>query len=77
MEPEWHVCVKELLQFVEVELWLSYYAVTPTFFYHRDNRNYFPPAQSAMPQTRYMAILNALGAQRARSDDSCVEKSDS
>ncbi|KAI9987433.1 hypothetical protein PInf_023472 [Phytophthora infestans] len=38
MEPEWHVCVKALLQFVEVELWLSYYAVTPTFFYHRDNR---------------------------------------
>ncbi|ETK75915.1 hypothetical protein F441_17913 [Phytophthora nicotianae CJ01A1] len=47
---------------------MSYYAVTLTFFYHRDSRDYFSPTQSALPQTRYMAILNVLGPQRTRSD---------
>ncbi|ETP13856.1 hypothetical protein F441_11139 [Phytophthora nicotianae CJ01A1] len=54
------VTSQELLRFIEMELWLSFYATSPSLFYSSNNNDEYPPAQTAMPQARYMAILNAL-----------------
>lgn len=56
-----------LLMFFEVELWLCFYSATPTSFYDSANRDLYPPVWTAMPQSRYMAILHALEAPNQRS----------
>ncbi|KAE9066070.1 hypothetical protein PF005_g28721 [Phytophthora fragariae] len=56
----------ELLGFLEVELWLGFYSLTPTAFYDSANSDLLPPVLTAMPEKRYMVILNALGTSTQR-----------
>ncbi|KAE8892837.1 hypothetical protein PF005_g21674 [Phytophthora fragariae] len=51
------VSTQELLSFIEVELWLSCYSITPTAFYASENRDIYPPMWTAIPMPRYMQIL--------------------
>ncbi|KUF96203.1 hypothetical protein AM587_10001032 [Phytophthora nicotianae] len=55
------ISVPELFGFIEVELWLSFYGISPTTFYSKDYRGLYPPAKQAMRSRRYRSILNALG----------------
>eukprot|EP00644_Phytophthora_capsici_P013335 jgi/Phyca11/115778/e_gw1.29.308.1 len=45
---------------MEVELWLSFYHVTPSFFFDNANRKQYPSATSCMTFDRYRSILAAL-----------------
>ncbi|KAG1712845.1 hypothetical protein DVH05_000580 [Phytophthora capsici] len=54
------VTVDELFAFIEVELWLSFYHVTPSFFFDNANRQQYPAATSCMTFDRYRSILAAL-----------------
>ncbi|KAE8912409.1 hypothetical protein PF010_g16960 [Phytophthora fragariae] len=60
------VSTQELLSFIEVELWLSFYSTTPTAFYTSENRDLYPPMWTAMPKPRYMQILQALSTSTQR-----------
>ncbi|POM81017.1 hypothetical protein PHPALM_1076 [Phytophthora palmivora] len=55
------VTVDELFEFVEVELWLSFYHATPPCFFDKENSKQYPPAQTCMQFKRYRSILAALG----------------
>ncbi|KAE8985409.1 hypothetical protein PF011_g20398 [Phytophthora fragariae] len=60
------VSTQELLSFIEVELWLSCYSITPTAFYASENRDIYPPMWTAIPKPRYMQILQALNTSTQR-----------
>ncbi|GMF42848.1 unnamed protein product [Phytophthora fragariaefolia] len=55
------VTIDDLFLFLEVELWLSFYHVTPGFFFDKENRSQYPPAERCMPFERYRTIPIALG----------------
>ncbi|GMF55274.1 unnamed protein product [Phytophthora fragariaefolia] len=55
------VTIDELFQFLEVELWLGFYHVTPGFFFDKENRSQYPPAERCMPFELYRTIIIALG----------------
>eukprot|EP00644_Phytophthora_capsici_P007064 jgi/Phyca11/57946/gw1.22.311.1 len=52
----------DILSFVEVELWLSFYGVTPEAFYKPSNATCYPAAATVMTQAKYRSILTALSA---------------
>lgn len=54
------VSTNDVLQFLEVEMWLSFYGVTPEFFYDLRNRAQYSPAKRTMALPRYQSILAAL-----------------
>ncbi|ETN21040.1 hypothetical protein PPTG_01373 [Phytophthora nicotianae INRA-310] len=58
----------DLLKFLQVELWLAFYSVSPSNFYERSNKQYYPPVKSVMPSKRYFAILRAFGKPNAEDD---------
>lgn len=43
----------DILSFVGVELWLSFYGVTPEAFYKPSNARCYPAAATVMTQTKY------------------------
>ncbi|ETO58676.1 hypothetical protein F444_22943, partial [Phytophthora nicotianae P1976] len=40
--------VNEVKKLLEVELWLCFYSISPTKFYAKENKKYYPPANKAM-----------------------------
>ncbi|OWZ17712.1 hypothetical protein PHMEG_0008312 [Phytophthora megakarya] len=63
------VSTADILRFIEVELWLSFYSTTPTAFFDRENSELYPPAWTSMPRSQYMAILTAMGKSSGISED--------
>ncbi|KUF79844.1 hypothetical protein AM587_10003856 [Phytophthora nicotianae] len=57
--------VNEVKKLLEVELWLCFYSISPTKFYAKENKKYYPPANKAMKRKRYYTLLNALGTPSA------------
>ncbi|GMF33941.1 unnamed protein product [Phytophthora fragariaefolia] len=64
------VSTDELLKFLEMELWLCFYNITPDFFYDKRNIVEYPAAARVMGLARYRAILTALGKPSGLSDES-------
>ncbi|GMF18621.1 unnamed protein product [Phytophthora fragariaefolia] len=64
------VFMDERLKFLEVELWLCCYKITPDFFYDRRNIAEYPAGARVMGLARYRAILTALGKPSGLSDES-------
>ncbi|GMF50327.1 unnamed protein product [Phytophthora fragariaefolia] len=60
----------ELLKFLEVELRLRFYDITPDFFYDKRNIAEYAAAARVMGLARYRAILTALGKPSGLSDES-------
>jgi len=50
----------ELTNFIQVELMLSFYGITPTRFFDTANKELYPTQGRAMAANRYEAILRAL-----------------
>jgi hypothetical protein len=51
----------EMMAFVKVQLYLSFYKCSPTAFFDQDNQQMFPAAATGMSSRQYIAGLKALG----------------
>lgn len=59
----------ELIQFVKIELLLSFYTCTPGRFFDVANEKLYPSASAGLTKDRYYEILRAMGSNGTQSDN--------
>jgi hypothetical protein len=59
----------ELIQFIKVELLLSFYTCTPGKFFDVANERHYPSGTAGITKQRYHEILQAMGSQPTQSDN--------
>eukprot|EP00731_Ephydatia_muelleri_P019415 Em0012g240a len=74
--PGEQISIKELFQFLMVELFLNVYRCSPTMFYHPMARKLYPTAEMCMPHARYQVILKALSQKQKVTDAGCRSSGD-
>ena len=74
--PGEQINIKELFQFLKVELFLNVYRCSPAMFYHPMARKLYPTAEMCMPHARYQVILKALSQKQKVTDAGCRSSGD-
>lgn len=74
--PAEPINIKELFQYLKVELFLCVNRCSPTHFYHPMARKRYPAAETCMPDARYQVILKALSQKQKVTDAGCLSSGD-